>query len=620
MPHPEVVRFGPFLVDRRTGQLSRHGVRIRLHGQPIQILGILLERPGELVTREELRARVWGAETFVDFEHGLNAAINKLRTALSDSADHPSYIETIPRHGYRFVGSIEPGDPAHDAAPASAVPLPSPPVRRRWAPIVTGLTILVAAITGVWLRSGNPAPPPARVMMAVLPFENLSGDPDQEYFSDGLTEEMITELGQFDPDRLGVIARTSVMGYKGTAKSAREISRELGVEYVLGGSVRRAGDRVRISAQLIRASDETQLWAHSYDERLDEVLPLQTEIARTILGEIHLRLPGADDQQPESRPVNWEAREAVLKGRYFLERRTAEAIRAARTHFERALSIESSYTPAYVGLAESHMLAVTYAGTPAKDSMPLARAAVQSALQIDDRYAPAHAELGVILAEYEWDWRGAEREYRRAVELNPNFAYAHKLYAEYLSYVGRFEEAIAEARLARRLDPLSIVSNSLVGLVLFRSRRYDEAVAELQRAIELDPNHPLAYLPRGLALSMLNRHDEAIVALEKSASVSGQNSEMMAQLALAYGRAGRVDRARAILRSLEVAAQTQHVSPFSFALAYAGLGEWGRAIDSLEAAYRERDWLLCVLKTEPVFDPVRGDPRFQALLRRLNLP
>lgn len=609
----DVVRFGPFAVDLRSGDLSQHGQKkVRLQGQPLHVLAMLLERPGEVVTRDELRARLWSAQTVVDFEHGLHAAVNKLRSALDDEADHPRFIETIPRRGYRFIGAIE--------------TVARQPPRRIARPLVSAVvTILVLVVAAVfWLsREPEPAATPAdaRPMLAVLPFENVSGDPDQEYFSDGLTEELTTRLGQIDASRLGVIARTSVMGYKGTTKPIREISRELGVDFVLEGTVRSADSRIRVSAQLIRASDETHLWADSFDRTLGDMLPVQTEIARAVAGELQLRLPGADASTwRASQQVSWEAHEAALRGRYFLEQRTAEGIRTARTHFERAIAMEPGYALAHVGLADAHILSATYADIPTDEAMGRARESLLRALALGEHEPAAHAWLGIVLAEYDWDWTGAETAFRRALELNPNFAYAHKLYAEHLSYLGRFEEAIAEARLARRLDPLSVVTNTIVGLVLYRARQYESAIAALERAIELNPDHPMPYLPMGLALSMLKRHDEAVAALEKGAAASDQNSEMLAQLALVYGRAGRTDRARAVQSELRQRSRIHPVSPFAVALVYTGLDERQAAVEALESAYEAREWYLAVLKTEPILDPLRQEPGYQDLLRRLNFP
>jgi tetratricopeptide (TPR) repeat protein len=350
------------------------------------------------------------------------------------------------------------------------------------------------------------------------------------------------------------------------------------------------------------------------------MLAVQTEIARAVASELQLRLQGVERSASAGGPVSWEAHEATLRGRYFLERRTPDGIRTAREYFERAIAVEPTYALAHVGLADAHMLAVTYADAAAKDAMPRAREELMRALALDERNAAVHAWLGVLLAEHDWDWTGAERAFHRAVHLDPNFAYAHKLYAEYLSYVGRFDEAIVEANLARRLDPLSVVTNALAGLVLYRARKYDDALKALEQAIELDPDHPMAYLPRGLSLSMLGRHEEAVAVLERGVAASDRSSEMLAQLAVAYGRAGLTSRARGMLTELQARAETQHVSPFAFALAHTGLGDEDRAFEALEDAYRSREWYLCVLKTEPIFDPLRDDPRFDNLLRRLKLP
>jgi TolB-like protein/Flp pilus assembly protein TadD len=497
--------------------------------------------------------------------------------------------------------------------------------RRTWRTpaVIAGVLAGAAALAYVTWPSHGTAPDAAarRVMLAVLPFENLSGSPDQDFFSDGLTEEMITELGRLHPERLGVIARTSTMPYKGAMKSAAEIAAELGVDYLLEGSVRREGDRVRITTQLIRASDQTHLWAENYDRDLAGVLDLQAQVSRAVADRIQLSLaPDRQRARARARPINPRAHEAALMGRYFLDRRTADGIRKARDSFDRSVRLDPSYAVAYVGLADAHILSVTYADAPAKEAMASAREAVLKALELDADLADGHAWLGVILAEYDWDWAGAEREFRRAVDLSPNFAYAHKLYGEYLSYIGRFDQAIAEARLARQLDPLSMVTNSLLGFVLYRARRYDEAVVELNRAIELDPDHPMPYLPKGLAYSMKGMPNEALAALREGHALTPGSSEMVAQIAYAAARGGRRDDARALLKELLERSRKQHVSPFFIAVAYTGLGESTAAIDWLERAYADRDWLLCVLKTDPIFDPLRGDARFQDLLRRMNFP
>jgi len=547
-------------------------------------------------------------------------------------------VEGLPvhRHLHQRLGTVYAYKPEIDAwweargqrlahEPEQERDEPSAPRRRNWraAALIAGALAGVATLTYYrWPASRvAPTPPTGRVMLAVLPFENLSGTPDQDFFSDGLTEEMITELGRLNPDRLGVIARTSTMPYKGARKSVAEIAAELRVDYLLEGSVRREGNRVRITTQLIRASDQTHLWADDYDRDLAGVLDVQSQVSRAIADRIQLSLaPDRPGGVRQARTTNPSAHEAALRGRYFLERRTADDIRKARESFERAIQQDPGYALAYVGLADAHILSITYADAPAKETMANARAAVLKALELDANLPDAHAWLGVILAEYDWNWTGAAGELRRAVDLNPNFAYAHKLYAEYLSYVGRFDQAIAEAKLARQLDPLSIVTNSLVGIVLYRARRYDEALTELERTIEMDPDHPMPYLPQGLAYVMKDMPDEALTAFRKGLSLTPESSEMVAQIAYASGRAGRRDEARTLLNELRKRSRSQHVSPFFFAVAHAGLGETTAAVEWLEKAYGERDWLLCVLKTEPILDPLRADTRFQDLLRRMNFP
>jgi TolB-like protein/Tfp pilus assembly protein PilF len=540
----------------------------------------------------------------------------------------------VHRHVHQRLGTVYAYRPELDAwwearaprlgsEPQDHAGLEAPQPWRRWS--AAGLAVATAALAGfgyLVLIRGTPAPSaPGRVMLAVLPFENLSGDPEQEFFSDGLTEEMITELGQLHPDRLGVIARTSSMAYKGAKKTAAQVASELRVDYLLEGSVRREGERVRISAQLIRAADQTHLWAQNYDRGLGGVVEVQSQVARAIAERIQLALDPDRRRSPQrTQLVHPGAHEAALRGRYFLERRTPDDLRKALADFERAVGLDPGYALAYVGLADTHILSATYADVPPAQAMALARQAVLKALALDEQLPEAHAWLGIILSEYDWDWAGAEQHFRRAIDLNANFAYAHKLYAEYLSYVGRFDEAIAEARLARQLDPLSIVTNALVGVVLYRARRYDEALAELKQTIDMDPDHPMPYLPQGLAYTMKGMHAEAVGALERGLALTPDSTEMIAQLAHAHARAGALARTRAALEELRTRSRQGHVSPFSFALVHVGLGERQEAIDWLERAYQDRDWYLCVLKTEPILDALRPDRRFQDLLRRLNFP
>ena len=460
-----------------------------------------------------------------------------------------------------------------------------------------------------------------RAMVVVLPFRNLTGDAGQEFFSDGLTEELIGELSRLHPGALGVIARTSAMHYKDAAKRADEIGHELGVDYIVEGSVRREDDRVRVTAQLIRVSDQTHLWAQHYDRVLDGPLAVQRDVARAVATEIQTRLPAPALTRTTGRAsVTADAHEAYLKGRYFLEQRTPESLTTARKWFERAIAVQPDYAAAFVGLADTHILSVTYADATPTRAMEQARRAVQQALALDGRLPEAHAWLGIILTEYDWNWSAADREFRRAIELDPNFAYAHKLRAEYLSYIGLSDEAIAEARLARRLDPLSVVTNSTLAIVLYRARRYEESLEPATEAAKLSPNHSLPHLALGLSLAQLDRYEQATSALERARSLAADNAEMVAQLGYVHARAGRVKEAIHALSELAARARTGYVPSFHFAIVHAGLGETDRAMDWLEQGFQQRSWLLCVLASDPIFDPLRSNPRFQSLLRRMNFP
>ncbi len=491
--------------------------------------------------------------------------------------------------------------------------------KRVWALVGAAAVAALAYL----ILAGRPPPQKdkLRLMLAVLPLQNLSGDPEQDYFSDGMTEDLITELGRLNPGRLGVIARSSAMSYRGTRKRPDQIARELDVDYILEGSVRRVGSRVRVAAQLIRPSDQSHLWAESYDREAEDVLRVQAEVARAVAAEIQFQLSGKHSPVAPAEPeVTAEAHEAYLRGRYLADRRTGASVLEARRWFERAIAAFPDYARAYVGLADTHILAITYADAPTDESIRSAREAISKALELNERLPDAHAWLGVILTEHDWNWPAAEARYRRAIELDPNFAYAHKLYAEFLTYMGRFEEAMEEARVSMRLDPRSVVTHSMLGIALYTARRYDEAIPVLREALSLDPAHPLPYLPLGLAYSQRGEYDRALAALEEARALSPESSEVLGQLAYVHGKAGDVEKSHELLEELKGRSRKQYVSPFYFAVAHTGVGERDRAIDWLEKGYEGRIWLMCVVKTEPLFDPLRGDARFQALLRRMNYP
>jgi len=571
-----IIRFGDYEADLRSGELLKRGARIRLPGKCFEVLLRLLENPGELVTREDLRARLWPGQIFVDFENNLNTMVARLREALNDSAEKPRFIETLPRRGYRFIAQIAEDSPR--------------------------------------------VPAPRRIKMAVLPLENLSGDPSQEYFSDGMTEEMITHLAALAPERLGVIARTSAMRYKGTRKSIACIGRELGVDYVVEGSVRRVDDRVRVSAQLIQVGDQTHLWANSFDSGLGDILKVQTEVARAIARHIEVAVSPAGDRWLRRRAaVDPQAYDAYIKGLYHFSHFNPAGLNKAVEYFEFAVGKDPRYAPAYARLAATHALMgfLGYAG--ASEAMPKAEKAALSALQADDTHPDAHGALAWVHWFYYWNLAEAEREFERAVELAPNDPLHHWFLAVFLGSMREdHQRAIAETELAQELDPLSIHIHSSAGWVFYWARLYDRAIAQSRKALEMDPNCIPAYHPLGLALLAKSSFDEAIAALLEAAHRFGDHASL-GYLGLAYGLAGRRAEAREVLAQLERRAASQKVPPNCFAWVHLGLGENQTALDWIEKAYAARLPLVLWLRCAPTMDPLRSEPRYEQLLARLNL-
>jgi TolB-like protein len=458
-------------------------------------------------------------------------------------------------------------------------------------------------------------------MLAVLPFEDISRQKDEEYFSDGLTEEMITQLGRMNPEWLGVIARTSAMHYKDCDRTVQQIGCELGVSYVLEGSVRRVGRRVRVTAQLIQVADQTHLWAESYDCELGNILALQNDVACAIADEIRIKLrPQERARLGKVRPVNPEAYEAYLKGRYFWNKRTKEALEKSVPCFERAIEKDPDYASAYAGLADSYCLLANtaYGALPPKEAFSKARVATLKALEIDKTLAEAHASLAQ-LDLYEFDWLAAERELRRSIELNPGFAVAHHWYALYLSAKGRFKEALAEANRAYGLDPLSVIINRDLGLIYYYARQPDRAIEQYRKTLELDPNFALAHQALGRAYLEMGMHTKGVEEIQLAVRLSGESVGMLAALAHAYGLAGKTEKARGILGDLTERSRRSYVPPTSIAVIYAGLGEKENALEWLEKAWGEQDVGLHTLKVHPIFNGLCTDPRFQDLLRRMNL-
>jgi len=459
-------------------------------------------------------------------------------------------------------------------------------------------------------------------MVAVLPFENLTGDETQDYFSDGLTEEMIAQLGRLDPKEFGVIARTSVMHYQHSSEKVDQIGSELGVQYVLEGSVRRDSEKVRINAELIEVGGQRQLWARQYDRELTNLLVVQAEIAREISQSIQLTLGGPERsesvRQPTLTPQAYQAYDLCLKGLYFWNKRNVPGFQQAIVYFQQAIAKDPNYAPAYAGLANSYALMPGYTLSPAAKYMPKAREAAVRALEIDDNLPEAHVALALILENYDWDCSTAEKEYRRAIELNPNYATAHQWYAEFLMWRGRSDEALHESETARRLDPLSLIIATDRGAILYFSRQYDRAIEQFQSVREMDPSFGRAHLAIDAYIQQ-GRFTEAMANLDEWRHASGGGVNSSSRLVYLYGRMGKKDKAQAELRKLEALNRTQLVDPVAMALAYLGVGNNDAALSSLEKAYAERSNLLTALQVEPAYDPLRDDPRFQELLRRVGL-
>ena len=638
-----IYRFGPYELRLRTRELYNRGTKLKLRPQPFEVLKLLVEHAGDVVTREELRQRLWSAETFVDFEQGLNTSMKVLRGVLNDSANEPRYIETVPRVGYRMMVSVE----AKQAPPvpeagvthqttieegfAGADVAPDHASRawniRRWAVLLVAAVVVIGALAGYlkWSRlRERPQAVPGRLMLAVLPFENLTGDAGQDYFSDGLTEEMIVQLGRVDPDHLGVIARTSVMHYKHGDKPLDQIGRELGVQYVLEGSVRRDADRVRITAQLIQVKDQSHLWSRQYDRELSHLLTLQGEIAQETASEIERTLGNGQKQvavdlsdHPALSPDAYQAYDLYLRGRYFWNRRTRQDFQQAIDYFQRAIAKDPNYAPAYSGLADSYGLMSGYdTSLPASEVMPKARAAALKAVQLDGGLAEAHTSLAVV-AQNGWDWQTAENEYRRAIQLDPNYATAHHWYAEFLGFEGRFDEAFAEMGRARQLDPLSLIVASDNGVLLFYSRQYDAAIEQFRGVLSMDPNFRRAHMVV-YAYVQKGMFADAMANVQKWRPID-DTAWHWALTAYIYGRSGQQAQARRALEQLEQLNARRKVDPSTLVAAYVGMGNKDEAFTWLQKAYLEHSFSLTALKVDPLYDPLRSDPRFQTLLRGVAL-
>jgi TolB-like protein/DNA-binding winged helix-turn-helix (wHTH) protein len=616
--------FGRFQLDSAEGVLLADGHPVPLTPKAFETLLALLENSGHVLEKDELLKRVW-PDTFVE-EGTLTQNISTLRKILGEAEDGSVFIETIPRRGYRFVGKVREAEftpaPGEKLSPVQVVKVPQTRIRSRrlTALALVAAFLLVVFLVREWIWPAI-VPAQSKVMLAVLPFQNLSGDSQQEYFSNGLTEEMITQLGDLEPNRLGVIARTSSMQYKDTKKSAREVGRELGVDYILEGSVRREGDRVRITAQLIQVKDQTHLWASDYDRNLRDILALQSDVAGAVAREIKLRLSPEERARLASRPtLDPEAYELYLKGRYFWNKRSKDGFVKAIGYFQQAIARNPNYAQAYAGLADSYILQGPNDILPAKQVYPQARAAASKALEIDDSMAEAHASLGFVKLLYDWNPAEAELEFRRAIELDSNYPTGHHWYAYDLAAMGRMDEAVREIRRAQELDPLSLIINTDIGQILFFARRYDEAIAQCQKTIDLDPRFGQAYWYQGLIYEKKGMLDQAVDAFLKQISQSPTNAGEEAAIRSAYRLAGMPGFWRNRLEMLERQSKKHYVSPYTYAVIYSRMGDKDKALEELRKAYEERYPSMVFAEFEPVFDGVRSDPRYAELLRRILSP
>ncbi len=628
-PAARLLRFDDFELDVRAGQLRKRGSRLRLQGQPLQVLSALLNRAGEVVTREELRSEIWSADTFVDFDHSLHNAIARIREALGDSADSPRYIETLPRRGYRFIAPVE----RVDAQVPSDSPQSEPPrelsvtrsLSKPRAFVITALLALVVTAF-VWLARTGTHPTSAAPRLnsiAVLPLSNLSGDPSEEFFADGMTDQLITDLAKVGS--LRVVSRTSVIRYKGTKTALPEIARELNVDAIVEGSVIRSGQRVRVTAQLLQAPTDRHLWAETYDRDLGDVLRLQGEVAQAIAEQVRAQLtPRQQAIFRSARSVNPQAYEDYLRGRYYLDNQFAMPgpLKMAKNDFEESVRKDRDFALGYSGLALAYIYLYFFGnGEFSPDqAYRLAKEASEKSLQLDDSNGEAHYAHALITFYFDWDFKTAERELDDAIALAPSYAWAHECRALHLSILGRRSEALEELANIGQLDPgpgsMLAMSN-----VYYLLRDYQKLIEVSRKGVTAYPNEWENHRLLGVGYEATGQREEAITEYQKAVELSEGNHDATAFLAHAYAEAGRRDEAEKILARLMQKSKTARVSPYVIGTIYASLHDNDRAFAFLEKAYQEKSPdILWDLKADMRLDNLRSDPRFQDLLGRMNFP
>jgi TolB-like protein/DNA-binding winged helix-turn-helix (wHTH) protein/Tfp pilus assembly protein PilF len=643
----KIVRFGLFEVDLESNELRKKGLRVKLQDQQLNLLKILLEHPGTLVTRDELRHRLWKPGTFVEFDHSLNTAMMRLREVLGDSSDNPMLIETVPRKGYRFIApvhdlkkeqetelSLSSIDAEEDElnlavllpqdASSSAAPMPLVRQVSLSRAVLAGLAVVLFVVAVLFLfrhSLGLVSSETKQISsIAVLPMQNLSGDSNQDYFADGMTDELIASLARISS--LRVISRTTAMEYKGTHESLEKIAHDLHVDAVVEGTVLRSGDRVRITAELVQVSTDRHLWADTYESPLGDILALQNQVAGAIVSQIRIKLTPQDKESlAATRPINAAAFEDYLKGRYYWGKRSEDALDKAIHYFQSATEKDSNYALAYAGLADCYgILGAAIVGTvPTSEVAPKAKAAAKRAVELDPTLAETQTALATVQFNDDWNWKAAETGFRHAIQLNPSYATAHQRYSLYLIAMGRTEESLEEMNRARSLDPLSLSVNFSLGWRLYMARQYDQAISQLLNTIEMDPTYLLAHIVLGQCYEQEGKYSEAITELQKAASLSPDSPPVLAALGHAYAAAGKRAEALQMLDKLKSVSGRRYVSPFYVAFLYIGLGDREQAVAWLDRGYDDRSNNMIFLNVVPQFDTLRSEPRFQSLRHRIGL-
>jgi DNA-binding winged helix-turn-helix (wHTH) protein/TolB-like protein/Tfp pilus assembly protein PilF len=645
-----IYRFADFTLDMSEHRLLRGAEEIYLQPKTFETLLYLVARHGHLVTKNELLETLW-ADAFVT-ENALTRCVKEVREALGDDAHQPRYIKTIHRVGYKFITDVEEvqqcssqEEPIHSAASKfvlteqreGEVPQQNPEVVQRVVSLVEPVhslphhspralpkTVLLATITAVALVGlmllsyywrPKQMPPPVQIKsIAVLPFKPLVRDERDDSLQLGMADTLITTLSNLS--QITVRPMSAVRKYTGLEQDAVFAGREQKVDAVLDGNIQRLGDRIRVTVRLVRVDDAAQLWAGKFDEKSSDIFLVQDSISKQVAEALAVRLTGEERQLLTKHYTgDTEAYQLYLKGRYFLNKSTEEDFRKSIEYFKQAIEKDPNYALALTGLADSYAQLGSYGLIQMNDSYPRAREALTRALEMDERLGEAHASLGFVLMNYYWDWPEAEKRFKRALELNPNYAMAHNWYSQHLSFMGRSQEAISEAKRAQEIDPLSLWTNSNIGFVSYLARQYDEAIAASRRTLELDPDFAVGHMIIGLSYVQKKAYDQSISEFQRATA----NPDSRALLAYAYAMAGKRSEALKIVDELGQLSQQKYVSPFAIAVAYIGLGEKDRAFEALEKAYAERSWGMGMLAVNPVFDPVRSDPRFSVLLRRVSL-